>query len=222
MERVMTATLFFFLATPVMAQQDPRLTPFLPSGDTTPSTVLNGHVLGGDPAVWPGAPDLFFRSKDWGGSTLPLDDGTPKLYVRSLVLTDKGDAVDLAIRRAGPDNSPKSGAPKVVHPGVNLGQIYWQAWGGSSLSPQGYWKAGKGGNGRVAAIYARADGPQTAVSRPGKICLATTPSGKGGSPVERFCIDNEGTPVLYLDGKLRRVELGGDCGKGYSCLRVKK
>ena len=163
MERVMTATLFFFLATPVMAQQDPRLTPFLPSGDTTPSTVLNGHVLGGDPTVWPGAPDLFFRSKDWGGSTLPLDDGTPKLYVRSLVLTDKGDAIDLAIRRAGPDNSPKSGAPEVVHPGVNLGEIYWQAWGGSSLSPQGYWKAGKRGNGRVAAIYARADGPQTAV-----------------------------------------------------------
>src|SRR5262245_54651328 len=108
MKRLMMAILFFFLATPVMAQ-DPRLTPFVPSGDSRPATVLHGYLFGGDPTVWPGAPDLFFRSKDWGGSALPLDDGTPKLYVRSLVLTDKGDSVDLAIRRAGPDNSPKSG-----------------------------------------------------------------------------------------------------------------
>jgi hypothetical protein len=37
-----------------------------------------------------------------------------------------------------------------------------------------------------AAIYARADGPQTATSRPGKICLATTPDGKGGDPIDRL------------------------------------
>ena len=57
---------------------------------------------------------------------------------------------------------------------------------------------------------------QTATSRPGKICLASTPDGKGGDPIDRLCIDNKGTPVLYLDGKLRQVELGGNCGKGYS------
>lgn len=217
--------LAFLIAGGVAYAQDARLLPFVPAGDETPATILDGYLLGGDPSVWPCAPDLFFRSRDFGGDERTghcLDDGTPKLYARSLVLADKGDAIDLAIRRAGPDNGGKTGTPATVGAGANLGTIYWQAWGPNDDRPEGYWKAGKGKNGRVAAVYARADGNQTKNSRPGKLCIATTPSGQGGDPIDRLCVDNKGTPLLFFNGKLVPVTVKDKdtCGKGFRCLRV--
>jgi hypothetical protein len=178
------------LSSSMRAAADDRIAPFLePELDITrvPHQVFKegAFLLKGRTTVWPGAPDFLLRT-DKKDANWPLsDDGTPKFYARSAILSDIGDAPDLALRRAGPDNSTADGTPAQLQPDVNIGTLYWQAWGGRCQEdPQGYgFKSGCGNNGRNAAIYARTIGTQTGDSRAGSLHLATTPVTQGTEPL---------------------------------------
>jgi hypothetical protein len=152
----------------------------------------------------------------------PLADGTPKCYAKGMILGDIGDAPDLVLRRAGPDNAPYNARPQPVPEGTLLGALYWQAWGERCEPGQyGYW-SGCGGNGRTAQIYSRTAGEQTGTSRAGSLHFATTPPGNNGEPIERFVITADGGIVLQTPVGMREVQVGSadSCGTGFRCLRV--
>jgi hypothetical protein len=88
-----------------------------------------------------------------------------------------------------------------LQPDVNIGTLYWQAWGGRCQEdPQGYgFKSGCGNNGRNAAIYARTIGTQTGDSRAGSLHLATTPEGNPGEPIVRIQINADGDVLVNPD-----------------------
>ena len=165
-----------------------------------PFNRLPGYVLAGRTDVWAGAPDFYLSQENryWGGGPYG-HEGTPKLYTRSLVLTDKGDTPDLAIRRAGPDMSGPSGEPEAVPGGSGLGTIYWQAWGRNCYGGYG-WYAGCGGFGRVAEIWASTVGEQTAASRAGALHFNTTPLESPGNSVRRFSMNEKGQFVAFSGG----------------------
>src|SRR5688572_13318788 len=157
-----------------------------------PFNRLPGYLFAGRTNVWPGAPDFLLTQENryWGRGPLG-HEGTPKLYTRSLVLTDKGDTPDLAIRRAGPDRSAPDGEPEAVPADQGLGTIYWQAWGRNCYGGQG-WYAGCGGFGRVAEIWASTVGEQTAASRAGALHFNTTPLASPGNSSRRFTMNEDG------------------------------
>jgi hypothetical protein len=206
------------------AAQDP-LSRFLPSDVTTrKGTIISGHLLVGRADGWPGAPDFFCRESTSNATreSHPLADGTPKCYAKGMVLGDIGDAPDLVLRRAGPDNAHYNDAPSPVAPDTTLGGLYWQAWGSRCEPGQyGFW-SGCGGNGRTAEIYSRTAGEQTGTSRAGSLHLATTPLGNNGNPVDRMVISHDGRITLNTAVGMRDVEVGepDSCGTGYRCLRV--
>lgn len=213
-----------FMSFSVHAQQDP-LRPFVPpDAPFKLGTVLTGQLLVGRPDAWPGAPDFFCRQSTTSASEVnhPLADGSPKCYARSLVLADIGDAPDLVLRRAGPDNANYNASPVPVPSGTYLGGLYWQAWGGQCTPGRyGYW-TGCGGNGRNAFIYAVSVGEQTGASRAGSLHLATTPLGNNGSPEDRLVLSDDGRVIINTLAGMKTVEIGSadSCGSGYRCLRV--
>jgi hypothetical protein len=222
MPRGGSLVLFLSLSLTVNAQE--ALAPFVPSNaNSVGGNVLRGQLLWGRTESWPGAPDLFCRqSESHSNVAHPLADGTPKCYIRGLVLGDIGDPPDLVLRRAGPDGASFSDMPEPVTDGTPLGGLYWQAWGTRCEPGQsGFW-SGCGGNGRTAQIYSRAVGEQTGDSRAGSLHLGTTPSGNNGSPVDRLVITAEGQIILNTLAGMREVEIGtaDSCGTGYRCLRV--
>jgi len=206
------------------AQQD-ALRPFVPPDAAVKlGTVLTGQLLAGRTDAWPGAPDFFCRQSTTSSSNVnhPLADGSPKCYARSLVLGDIGDAPDLVLRRAGPDNANYNASPAPVDSGTYLGGLYWQTWGGRCEAGQyGYW-TGCGGNGRNALIYSRSVGIQTGTSRAGSLHLATTPVGNNGSPEDRLVLSEDGRVIINTLAGMRAIEIGSadSCGAGYRCLRV--
>jgi len=238
-----------------VAYADERITPFLKPGldpANAPHQVFEegAFLLGGSTDVWPGAPDFMLRM-DKRLATWPLsDDGTPKFYARSGIFSDIGDAPDLVLRRAGPDNASKDGTPVPLEPGTNIGTLYWQSWGSRCENDRNGFNAGCGNNGRNAAIFARTLGQQTGSSRAGSLHLATTPEGNPGEPLVRIEITAGGDVVIGPDHdpvtlrvsrpealretalvtsfrvkggiQIERVVVGEPdrCGSGYRCLRV--
>ena len=151
--------------------------------------------------VWMGAPDLYFRNDHrYEGGKGPMDsDGTPKLYARALYLADIGDASDLGLRRAGPDGATPFSKPAPLGPNVNIGTLYWQAWGGRCDGEEGWW-SGCRHTGRNAQIYSRTVDKQTGESRAGQITIATTPKGNPGDPVDRVAISDSGQFLFFENG----------------------
>lgn len=182
--------------------------PFLRSDDTNYVLFKEGaSLVGGRRDVWPGAPDFLLRmTKD--DAVFPLNgDGSPKFYARSGMFSDIGDAPDLALRRAGPDNADPTAKPASLAPRTTIGTLYWQAWGGrcaQSKEAFGFF-AGCGNNGRNAAIFARAESKQTGYSRAGSLHFATTPKGNPGEPVDRLEIASDGS--VTVDPSLESVTL---------------
>lgn len=160
---------------------------------------------------WKGAPDFYFSMEDLSnssGANKYLQWGTPKLGVRSLMLADIGDAPDLAIRRAGPDNAPYNGVGAPTEPGTNLGNIYWQSYGGTYFDNAQYgWWPGNGHNGRAAMIYARTCGFQTKDARAGEIYIATSPNGNPGDPVDKLRINCAGDIQIKFGGAWKTLTI---------------
>ena len=223
MKRVASLVGVLFMSFTLHAQQD-ALRPFVPpDADIKLGTVLTGQLLAGRSDAWPGAPDFFCRQSTTASNIRhPLADGSPKCYVRSLIIGDIGDAPDLALRRAGPDNANYNASPAPVGPGTYLGGLYWQTWGGRCETGQyGYW-SGCGGNGRNAIVYSRSVGAQTGTSRAGSLHLATTPVGNNGSPEDRLVLSDDGRVIINTLAGMKQIEIGSpdSCGVGYRCLRV--
>jgi hypothetical protein len=224
MKRLISLVGVLFLSFSVHAQQD-ALRPFVPPDAAIKlGTVLTGQLLAGRTDAWPGAPDFFCRQSTTSASEVnhPLADGSPKCYARSLVLGDIGDAPDLVLRRAGPDNADYTASPVPVAPDTYLGGLYWQAWGGRCEPGQsGYW-SGCGGNGRNAIIYSRSVGEQTGASRAGSLHMATTPVGDNGSPHDRLVLSDDGRVIINTLAGMKTIEIGtpDSCGTGFRCLRV--
>jgi hypothetical protein len=223
MKRLVSLMGVLFMSFSVHAQQD-ALRPFVPPDAALKlGTVLTGQLLVGRTDAWPGAPDFFCRQSTTASNVdHPLADGSPKCYLRSLVIGDIGDAPDLALRRAGPDNANYNASPAPVDSGAYLGGVYWQAWGGRCEPGRyGYW-SGCGGNGRTAIIYSRSVGAQTGTSRAGSLHLGTTPPGNNGSPEDRLVLSEDGRVIINTLAGMRTIELGSpdSCGTGYRCLRV--
>jgi hypothetical protein len=200
------------------------LAPFVPpNAGSTKIQKFDRHLLWGRTDAWEGAPDFFCRQSESHSDVIhPLADGTPKCYAKGMVLGDIGDAPDLVLRRAGPDDAPHNAGPQPVSEGTSLGTLYWQAWG-ERCEPgkHGFW-SGCGGNGRTAQIYSRTAGEQTATSRAGSLHLATTPVGNNGEPQDRLVITPDGRIILNTLVGMREVQLGppDSCGPGYRCLAV--
>ena len=213
-----------FMSFSVHAQQD-ALRPFVPpNAEVKLGTVMTGQLLVGRKDAWPGAPDFFCRQSTTQASLVnhPLADGTPKCYMRSLVIADIGDAPDLVLRRAGPDNADYNVSPEPIPSGTYLGGLYWQAWGERCERGQyGYW-SGCGGNGRTALIYSRSVGVQTGTSRAGSLHFATTPPENNGSPEDRLVLSEDGRVIINTLAGMKQIEIGSpdSCGTGYRCLRV--
>jgi hypothetical protein len=223
MKRLVSLVGVLVMSLSVDAQQD-ALRPFVPpNAEIKLGTVLSGQLLVGRADAWPGAPDFFCRQSDSQSLVNhPLADGTPKCYVRSLVIADIGDAPDLILRRAGPDNANYNASPRPVPEGTYLGGIYWQAWGERCEPGQsGYW-SGCGGNGRTALIYSRSVGNQTGTSRAGSLHFGTTPLQNNGSPLDRLVLTEDGRVIINTLAGMKEVEIGtaDSCGTGYRCLRV--
>ena len=224
MKRLTGLVAVFFMSFSVHAQQD-ALRPFVPpNAEITLATVMTGQLLVGRKDACPGAPDFFCRQSNTQASLVnhPLADGTPKCYMRSLVIGDIGDAPDLVLRRAGPDNADYTASPQPVPSDTYLGGLYWQAWGGRCEPGQyGYW-SGCGGNGRTALIYSRSIGAQTGTSRAGTLHFATTPPENNGSPIDRLVLTHDGRVIINTLAGMKEIELGSadSCGTGYRCLRV--
>jgi hypothetical protein len=200
------------------------LAPFVPpDAKSTKVRTIDRHLLWGRTDAWEGAPDFFCRQSVSHSNTIhPLSDGTPKCYAKGMVLGDIGDAPDMVLRRAGPDNAAYNARPEHVPEGTTLGTLYWQAWGERCEPGQdGFW-SGCGGNGRTAQIYSRTAGEQTGISRAGSLHFGTTPVGNNGDPIDRFVINPDGGIVLATPVGMRQVEVGSadSCGTGYRCLRV--
>lgn len=76
------------------------------------------------PPVTSSNPERSRGIYDFYFGTLLNDPGTsPRLYTRSLVLTERRDPPDLILRRTGPDNGTLYGAPKQVEAGTSLGTL---------------------------------------------------------------------------------------------------
>src|SRR5512146_1602753 len=95
--------------------------------------VFRGNLYAGRQDEWPGVPELIVVCEDVNTS----DDrylwaGSGKTCMRGLIVADKGDACDVILRRAGPDNSKYNDQNEdIVRSGSVIGTIYWQAWGGA-------------------------------------------------------------------------------------------
>jgi hypothetical protein len=164
---------------------------------------------------WGGAPDFLMSLEDLSTNDAGnlLQWGTPKLGVRSLVIADKGDAVDLILRRAGPDNSNYNDQNVgIVTGGQNIGTIYWQGYGGSVIPNSGgkSWMPGNGNNGRVASIYAKTCSDQTATSRSGELFLNTSPQNNAGNPVVMMRLNCAGKVMVNFGGTLRALTRRSD------------
>lgn len=160
-------------------------------------------------------PDFHFRASADGRVS-------PKLYVRSIIVGDMGDAPDIGLFRAGPDNADRyTATPQAVSEGTNVGTIYWFSYGG--FEPHAHPKDGLLGSGRMAQIYSRARGPQTAKSTPGSFHIATTPDG-ARTPTDRILVEKNGDLWLWhpTHGRLARVTIAqpDSCGTGLRCLAV--
>jgi hypothetical protein len=217
-----TFVLVVVLSLTVSARE--AMAPFVPPNARSKKVqVIDRHLLWGRTDGWEGAPDFFCRQSDSQSNVIhPLADGTPKCYAKGMILGDIGDAPDLVLRRAGPDDAPYTARPQPVPAGTTLGTLYWQAWG-ERCEPglYGYW-SGCGGNGRTAQIYSRTAGEQTGASRAGSLHLATSPLENNGDPVDRVVIAADGEITLHTPVGMREVEVGpaDSCGTGFRCLRV--
>ena len=136
-----------------------------------------------------------------------------------MVLGDIGDAPDLVLRRAGPDDAAYRPAAAELPEWTTLGTLSWQAWGERCEHGQeGFW-SGCGGNGRTARIYSRTAGEQSGTSPHGwYLHLGTTPVGNNGDPIDRFVITPDGRIILHTLVGMREVEVGSadSCGTGLS------
>lgn len=153
----------------------------VPDG-TIPQTMLPGYVLGGRLDAWIGAPDFLLRQEHrfWGSTgPLELDGNSPKLYVQGVYIGQKGDSVDLAMRRAGPNNNEANeyNTPGEALTGpTNIATIYAQAYGTTNVRGLSYYA--DQGLGRLGLILFRAEDAPTGTSRPGSILFGTAAPGQ--------------------------------------------
>lgn len=142
-----------------------------------PKWFLPGYVLAGRMDTWLGAPDFLLYQEDrYNGDQEPVPlqrVGQPKLMVRALILTDKGDSTDLALRRAGPDDSAYNGEPAGVAADTIVGNIYAQALHENADGKLAF-NANGGFFGRLANIIFKAAGTITGDSTPGEVGIGTT------------------------------------------------
>ncbi len=108
------------------------------------------------------------------------DGQNRKLHVRSLLLTENGDAPDIGLRRSG-DGTYPNGPPLASRRNQNLGIIHWMGWA-----------ADAGFDDRSAQIHARAAEDITSKGAGGTLHFATTPIGSTGAPVDRIIIASNG------------------------------
>ena len=170
-------------------------------------TKSNFYVGPGD--EWPGAPNFLVmledRSTNDPGNL--IQGGTGKTFARSLIVADKGDAPEIAIREAGPDNSQWTDwAAAPVEPGKNLGTIYWQAFGKTSAGTNGWW-TGNGNNGRQVSLYARSCGQMTAQNRAGEFYIATSQLNNPGNPVPRINVNCDGKIRMNFGGSWKTLSV---------------
>ena len=150
----------------------------------------NGKVFMGRLDGYRGTPDF-----EW-------DNPNQKLKVRAMILGDIGDATEIALRRAGPDNAAYDASPQPLNASVNVAPIYWQPYG-----TNGDFESSSS-TGRIAQIYARTAVIPTGTNRAGTLVFATT-SVNQESPTDRIVIDEAGG-----------VTINGLTGSGndYACL----
>lgn len=118
-----------------------------------------------------------------------------RLALRSIMLSEVGDPVDIGIRRTdtaagsthpnGPNFITTSGS------GINIGAIYWQPWSSANNFQN-----------RIAQVYARTSQPAIYNSCSGMLVWGTTPT-NGQSPVDRM--------YLQANGQL---DIGGEQSHG--------
>lgn len=163
--------------------------------------LFNGNAYIGRGDEWPGCPDFLMCFENINTSDdVYMWPSNGKLFTRSLVLGEKGDAVDLVIRKAGPDNSKYNDMTEApVKDGENIGALYWQTWGGAQGGGN-YWTPRNGHEGRLVSIRCRAVGDQTATSRAGRLQIGVTPKG-ATDPVDRLEITDQGVLRYNFPGK---------------------
>lgn len=168
----------------------------------------------------------FFKPGSYGIPAFRIS-AAGKIEGLSLQLYEQGDAVDLNIGRAGPDNV-QDGNLQTTQPGARIGQLCFQTyvtgvgWGASS------------GYACSAQVAGRADGTQTATSRPGYLELRATRAGSAvvETNVEvhvhnRAAVGSTGVRVRWTetvnqDGVMDYLVIGppNSCGSGFRCVRV--
>src|SRR5512143_1774777 len=67
--------------------------------------LFTGNIYVGRGTEWPGCPDFLLTFENINTQDDDYLWAGEGLLTRKLILGDKGDAVDLALRRAGPDGS---------------------------------------------------------------------------------------------------------------------
>lgn len=146
----------------------------------------NGDVLFGQnvglkrkPADDPNTP---LRSDPGWSSPIDFwyDAQNRKLHVRSLLITENGDAPDFGLRRSG-DGTYPNGPPLRSKKSQNLGLIHWTGWSGTA-----------GFDDWSAMIFCRAAEDITDHGAGGTLHLATTPVGSTGQPVDRLIVGSDG------------------------------
>lgn len=163
------------------------------------STEVQGTGLRVGPNA--GAPVYDFHSgngnlNESGPFDLFWDAYNRKLHVRNVIVEDVGDPPDFVMRRGGisstgyPDNPAAKG---MIPDTVNCGTVYWCAMN----------NAGSYG-GRLAQMYVRAKGDQTALNNGGDLIFGTMPQGSIGNPDDTFVIRGSGQ-VEVLRGTLVAV-----------------
>lgn len=179
--------------------------------------LFTGNVYFGRGDEWPGAPDFLFCCENINTSDdVYLWPSNGKPFVGGgLVAAQRGDAIDIIMRRAGPDGakyndqSPDQDSNSAIKSGTTIGAFYAQSWGGAQGGGN-YWTPRNGHEGRMAGFRVRANGDQTATNRGGILQIFATPTG-ATDPTDVIVIKDNKVSVL-LGGKMRTLKVDS---KGY-------
>lgn len=171
-------------------------TRLIPAGTAIFTVTPRGNVMFGVnpglPADPTGDPSAFIGDY-WSAETT-------KLWVRSIIIGEKGDNVDVGIQRANgvfPD-----GDPMPMLAGEPLGAIWWRGW------PSDDTKFGP----QSAQLYVRAAENISTLSSGGEMWFATTPIGSN-QVVDRMAIRNDGQVEIWgqlnLDATVTTIHMKG-------------
>jgi hypothetical protein len=120
-----------------------------------------------------------------------------KLHVRSLEVTENGDAPEIGIRRSG-DGTYPNGPPLPVTKGTNLGLLFWMGW----AEPGGF-------DDRDGVIFMRAAEDFTDKGVGANMYFATTPIGSTAAPIARLIISSEGQVGVGINDPQAQLHVMG-------------